>query len=159
MSEQTKIEEELKTNLSGELLENALDFVKTSGFAEHTDGTSGWYHLGERICFTVIMPNQLWIFFGHDSIISKSDYDNFPINDELKEFVWAHVHNCKRCGASENDNWKTCRGGDKIFFGRTFDDTCNCPILFENPDAEKFGKIKELVEAWKLCIAELKSTE
>jgi len=42
-------------------------------------------------------------------------------------------------------------------FGKKFDNLCHCPICFADPDAETFEKIKQLVEAWKLCIAAVKN--
>jgi len=158
------IEEEIRKNLSGELIESALDFIaymnETFGFTENPDGTSGWYHLGERICFHVICPNQFLIFFGHQSIVSTSDFDSFPISDELKEFTWSSVNVCRYCpgempvGMTIQSN--PCRQGDNIIFGKKFDNLCNCPIGWINPDAKTLEKIKELAVAWKHCIAELK---
>ena len=167
MSEQEKelkIVEEIKANLSGELMENAIDFVthmnKTYGITENPDGTSGWYHLGERICFHIVVPNQFLVFFGHQSIVSTSDFDNFPLSDELKEFAWSSVNVCRYCGKEMPIGMtiqsNPCRQGDNIIFGKKFDNLCNCPIGWINPDAKTFEKIKELAEAWKLCIAELK---
>jgi hypothetical protein len=102
MSEQEKkltMEEEFKMNLSGDVLKNALDFV------EYMNKSSGWNHLGESVCFTVTDPGNLYIYFGHKSIVCTSDFDNYPISDELKEFVFAHVNQCnhfktngKECG-------------------------------------------------------------
>lgn len=160
MSEQEKkltIEEEFKTNLSGDLLNNALAFV------EHMNKSSGWKHLDEGVCFTVTDPGNLYIYFGHHngtvcfrSNDCTSDFDNYPISDELKEFVFAHINQCnhfrtngKECGCGQQP------GHSFTILGRKFDNLCNCPICFMNPDAETFEKVKELVEAWKLCIAEL----
>ncbi|MCL2547362.1 MAG: hypothetical protein FWE06_09335 [Oscillospiraceae bacterium] len=120
------------------------------------------YHLGERICFliAVLSHNEVHIFFGHQSIVCTSDFDNFPISDELKEFVWSNLSVCGYCGEELPDGMtiqsNACRQGDNIIFEKKFDNLCNCPICFHNPGAETYEKIKELVEAWKYCIAELK---
>ena len=154
MSEEKKqtIEEEFNTNLSGELLTNALDFV------EHMNKTSGWQHLGEGVCFTVTDPGNLYIFvYGPQSSVCNSDFDSYPMSDELKGFVFANINQCnhyrtngKQCGCGQQP------GHSFTILGRKYDNLCNCPICFMNPDAETFEKVKELVEAWKLCIAELK---
>jgi len=155
MSEQEKkltIEEEFKTNLSGDLLKNALAFV------EHMNKSSGWRHLDESTCFTVTDPGNLYIFVhGPNSSVCNSDFDNYPISDELKEFVFAHVNQCNHF----RTNGKLCGCGQQpghsfTILGKKFDNLCNCPICFMNPDAQTFEKVKELVETWKLCIAELK---
>ena len=154
----SEIVEQVKTKLSGELQKNTLDFI------EYMNETFGWNHLGQAICFLTVDRNRLTIYFGHQSIICCTyDFDYSPINDELKEFTWSNVNvcNCHRGNLPVGFTVQTnpCRQGDNIIFGKKFDNLCNCPIGFTNPDAETFEKIKELVEAWKLCIAELKGSE
>jgi hypothetical protein len=170
MSEQeTKciIEDKIKVNHSGELQKNTLEFVRhmnaTYDFVQYEDGSNGWYYMGERICFHVSVPNQFLVFFGHQSIVSTSECNDFPISDELKEFTYANVHICSYCG-EELPNGLTiqtngCREGDNIIFGKKYDNLCNCPIGFENPDVETFEMIKRLAGAWRNCIAVLKSRE
>jgi len=155
-----KIEAEFNKNLSGEMLTNALAFV------DHMDTTEGWSHMGEGVCFTVTDPGNLYIYFGHKSIVATSERDDLPVTDTLKEFVWANVNVCGYCGVdltvcSDDDRAKiirynACRQGDNIIFGKKYDNLCNCPICFANPDAEMFEKIKQLAAAWKDCIAFIK---
>jgi len=143
---------------------NVLDFEKymdnTSVYVkekigEPENGKPGWYHSGERICFMLTSDNYLEIFFGHQSSVCTSEID-FPISEELKEFVWANISICTYCGEELPDGVtiqsNPCRQGDNIIFGKKFDNLCNCPIRFTNPDTKTLEKVKELVEAWKLCI-------
>ena len=149
-------EEYIKINTSGDLQKNALDFV------EHMNKTSGWNHLGEDVCFIVTdlvtKYGSFFIFvYGPKSSVCNSGFDNYPINDELKKFVFDHINQC----AHFRTNGKECGCGQQpghsfTILGKKFDNLCNCPICFANPDAETFEKVKELVEAWKLCIVELK---
>ncbi|MCL2546922.1 MAG: hypothetical protein FWE06_06975 [Oscillospiraceae bacterium] len=155
MSERVKpkIEEEFNTNLSGDLLTNALAFV------EHMDEISGWNHLGEAICFFVTEPSTLRIFFGQNSSVCTSDFNSYPISDEMKNFVFNNLNQCNHF----RTNGEVCGCGSQpgqsfIILGEKFDNICHCPIMFVNPTADTFEEIKKLVEAWKLCIAELKST-
>ena len=165
MSEQENkqtIEEEIRKNLSGDLQKNALDF------AAYINNSSGaLQHLGDDICGMVIFPPKdsppsgLYIFFGGpNSSICASDYKNYPINESIKEFAWAHINHC----AHFRSNGKICGCGDQpgyslMILGKKFDNLCHCPICFENPDSETFEKIRELAEAWKRCIEELKKSD
>ena len=151
---QLTIEQDFKKNLKGDLLKNALVFV------EHMNASSGWKHLDETVCFTVTDPGNLYIFFGHHpgSVCfrtneSSSDSEMYPMDEALKEFVWANVNQCNHF----RTNGKLCGCGQQpgysfTILDRKFDNLCNCPICFMNPDAETFEKVKELVEAWKRCI-------
>jgi len=112
-------EEEFKKNLSGELLANALDFAK------HMEETSGWEHLGEGVCFTVTDPDHLYIYFGTESSVCTSEFDKYPISDEMKEFAWANVNQCNHfrtsggmCGCGKQP------GLSFIILGRKFDNLC-----------------------------------
>ena len=144
---------EFKSNLSGDLQKNAIDF------AEHMCKTSGWVYLDESVCFTVTdKKGNFYIFVnGPQSSVCNSDFDKYPISDELKAFTYAHISHCghiksggKECGCSEK-RWRSF-----TVLGKKYDNLCYCCICFHNPDAEKFEKIKEWVEAWKLCIDAVK---
>ena len=151
---QLTIEQEFKKRLRGDLQKNAL------AFAAHMDRSSSWKHLDEVVCFTVTDPGSLYIFFGHHpgtvcfrTDERDSDSETYPMDEHLKEFVWANVNQCNHF----RTNGKLCGCGQQpghsfTILGRKFDNLCNCPICFANPDAETFEKIKELVEAWKRCI-------
>jgi hypothetical protein len=154
MSEQERLarEAEFKKNLSGEILTNALDFAK------HMDETDGWNHSGEGVCFTVTDPANFYIFvYGPGSSVCNSDFSDYPISDEMQEFVHANISHCgyiksggKECGCAEK-RWRSF-----TILGKKYDNLCYCCICFMNPDAETFEKIKAWVPAWKLCIDAVK---
>ena len=155
MAEQEKkptIQEEFNTNLSGDMLTNALAFV------DHMDATEGWRHMDETVCFTVTDPGNFYIFvFGAQSSICNSELDSYPISDEMKQFVFDNINHChhfrtngEKCGCGQQP------GHSYTILGKKYDNLCNCPICFMNPDAATFEKVKELVGAWKLCIEAVK---
>ena len=42
--------------------------------------------------------------------------------------------------------WETRGGGnDVVFFGKTFENTCNSPLAFTNPDTNDLENIKRLL--------------
>jgi hypothetical protein len=140
---------EFKTNLSGDLQKNAIDF------AEYMKNQGGFDYLGECICFTVTDPDgNFYVFSGHGGkSLCNSNYGNFPIDESMKEFVWANINPCwhfktdgKRCGCGQQP------GLSFTIIGKKFDNLCNCPISFNNPDSETFEKIKRFVGASKRCI-------
>ena len=165
MSEQkSKItqEDEFRINLSGDTLRNALDF------ATYMDNTSSWKHLGENVCFIVTDPGDyLYVYFGHNksSVCFKTTENNgetfnYPMDESLKIFAWARVNQCNHF----RTNGKICGCGQEpghsfMIFGEKFDNLCNCPICFLNPNADTFEKLKKLVEAWKICIEVNKRTK
>jgi len=164
MSEQEnkcKSEERMGSNQKSDLLKNILGFVDYMNKSFDCDGTNAWFYLGECICFHVSHPHEEVVYFGHKSIVCTSERDDLPVSNELKEFVWANLNVCGYCGQELPDGItiqsNACREGDNIIFGKKFDNLCNCPIGFPNPDAEAIEKIKRLAEAWKLCITALKN--
>ena len=147
-------EQSIKKHLKGDLQKNALDF------APYMNDSFACTHLGENFCFMCVDPGHLYIYFGNipGSLCfrtdeSNSDNKSYPMDESVKEFVWANVNQCNHF----RTNGKICGCGQQpghsfTILGKKFDNLCNCPICFKNPDAETFEKIKELVEAWKRCI-------
>ncbi|MCL2361677.1 MAG: hypothetical protein FWC73_07690 [Defluviitaleaceae bacterium] len=69
--------------------------------------------------------------------------DSSSIDDELKEFTWAHVVNCPQspckppyCKNSKNP-WK--------IFGKEHESTCHAPLAFFNLDNKALMNIKKLL--------------
>jgi len=141
------IEDELRKALSGDLLENVLNFVaylKEIGMTIHPDDPNRFTYMGEYTCILVFFDDMLFIC---DCPICE--HDGFPIEESLKEFAQANVKKC--------DNHQECdheaKGATKTIFGKEFDNLCSSEIQFFNPDAESFEKIKKLMEYWKLIIS------
>jgi len=80
------IEDEIREKLTGKAQRNALDyvaFVKANGLEPNIFINPPGYKNAWSVC----MGN--W-----DSILSRSEYQNFPIDERVKEFAWAHVKPC-----------------------------------------------------------------
>ena len=147
------IEEKLNETLSGDLLKNTLDFVaflKDCGMTYDNDNR--FFYMG---AYTYIL-----IFFkdanNPEGILCICDcpireHESFPIDESVKEYVWANVKKCKNCGCDDK-----MRGATKAIFGKEFDNLCSSEVTFINPDTESFEKIKTLMELWKYIIADSK---
>ena len=156
MSNEKSLRDEINEQLTGDLQKDALEFL---AYLESDELALD--SVGEPICCMLIHPIQnqpYWNLYigGYPSLIYKTERQDLPIDDELKELVWSLVKVCthfktngKECGCGQQP------GFNLTIFGKKFDSCCHCPIWFGNPDAETVVKIKKLIEAWKLCVAEL----
>ena len=156
------IENIINERLTGKAQKNALDlvvFMQENGFsfegfntgATH-DGEVRWTptYKGEGIgC--VAVAEELMLAAGVDIAIwlgLDCDFeDNGTVDDELKEFAWAHVVNCPQtpcqppyCENSKN-KWK--------IFGKECESTCHSPLAFFEIDATSLENIKKLVSLIK----------
>ena len=139
--EYLKKTEELKTYFSGDLLKNALDFEEYL------------FKSGYGVLFSIEDSPRLLYFVAGNSPICHTERNDLPISESLKEFIWAHTNNCNSCSGCSQ------QGISCTILGKKFDRLlCKCPIIFENPDSEKFEKLKALEDALKLCVAELNKT-
>ena len=139
-------EAQIKRALTGEAQKNALDFaafLRTNGLSlERLDDCDGWnvYIKGINSAFVQ--------FFGDRNnfyvVLHISTYDGeSPVDDDLKEFAWAHVLLCPQgCGGpafcEESQNRRT-------IFGKEFESTCQSPLAFLNPDANEIKKVQKLM--------------
>ena len=153
MSEQKTIENMLKDNLSGDLLANALDLVdylKKNGMTNGTDGDTRFYYKGELMCIFITFKNEhnpsggLMIFD-----CPLTGHEEFPLNEDIQEFVRAHVNKCGSCGGNCGHEQ---RGATKVIFGKEYDNLCSSEVAFFDPDAEAIEKIKKLMGLWKYKI-------
>ena len=147
------IEDVIKEKLVGEAQKNALDFVaamqeKEFSFVGWDSGSEvGWTptYNGKGLGTTLI-NDQFMFFIGLDWNFD----DSRAVEDEIKEFVWAHITVCPQepcappyCQADEhNDNHSKNRW--KIF-GKEYESTCNAPLQFIGPDAKTLDNIKKLL--------------
>ena len=150
-----KVENELKKVLSGETLENALDFVaflREAGMTTHPDNPNRFCYMGKETCILVFFehenfPSGLWVICD----CPIDGHDGFPIDESLKEFARANVKVCDKCCGCP-----VPRGGDKRIWGKEYKGVCSSEIQFVNPDAKALEKIKVLMELWKHQIADIK---
>ena len=167
MSEQKnnlQIEEEINEKLTGDLQKNALkfiEFLKTKDMTVDAVHSSVFRYHGEAVCVVVLHPNYDenlgWnVYLGdYDSSICSGDYENFPIDEQLKEFAWTHKHTCGHFLS----NGEVCGCGNqpgKSFkiLGKEFDNICTSLMWFGNADGETLEKLMKLVEIWIRCIDE-----
>jgi len=152
-----KIEDDLVAALSGDTLENALDFVaymKTNGMSPDTPESNAFCSAGKYICQICIYPDGNipgWtIFMGqsYDDILLRSDYQIYPVDEDLKEFAWTHISTCGACGCG------TQPGRRITLFGKEFNNVCTGLLSFRNPAGEALELTKRLTEVWKLSMAD-----
>ena len=148
-------ENEIKEKLSGDMQKNALNFlsfIKEKGMTTDEEYSSVFRYNGEAVCVLALHPNFDenigWnVYLGdYDSSICSDEYENFPVDEELKEFAWAHKHTCGSCGCGNQPGKKF-----KIL-GKEFDNVCTSLMWFGNAEAETLDKLKKLVDVWTLCI-------
>jgi len=157
MSQEKSLRDDIQEALTGDLQKDALEFLSYLESDELALDS-----VGEPICHMIIHPiddQSYWNLYigGYDSCIYKTERQDLPIDDDSKELVWSLMKICthfktngKNCGCGQQP------GIDLTVFGRKFYNCCQCPVWFGNPDAETVVRIKKLIEAWKLCVAEIK---
>jgi len=143
--EHSKIENEIITKLSGEMQKNALDFVaymRAAGMTNHETISSAFEYNGQWVCILIIDDGGWTIY---DNPLTKH-YDDFPMDEQLKAFAWAHVHICAtgHCDSSP--------GIRKTIFGKDYENVCTSEVAFRNPDAETLQKVMQMIDIWKLNI-------
>jgi len=85
-----------------------------------------------------------WVIFigGLDSVLCRDDYQDFPVDQELKEFAWAHANHC------DNHGCGTELGKRIMLFGKACKNLCTTILLFKNPDGEALELVKKLAVVW-----------
>ena len=153
MSEQKTIESNLKDNLGGDLLTNALDFVtymKSIGMT--ADDGARFCYKNELMCILIPFKDNNNPSGGLCICDSPmSEHGDYPIDESVKDFARANVKKCDGCGrGKENvDCGHKERGATKMIFGKEYDNLCSSEIMFINPDTEAVEKIKKLMDLWK----------
>jgi len=148
-----KFEHEINTSLSGDKLKIAKDFViymKTNGMTAHAEHVGAFEYKGQWVCIACIIPvdgEPTMVIF--DNPLTKH-FDDFQLDEQLKEFAWAHVNICTSCGGSSGCGSQP--GLTKTILGKAFDNLCTSEVAFWNPDAETLGKILQMIDIWKLQV-------
>jgi len=140
-----KIEDDIKNKLSGDNQKNALDFVaflRAAGMTNHAEHTSAFEYNGEWVCILIINDGG-WMMFDNPL---TSKYDDYPLDEDLKEFAWAHVNICTSCGGSAGCGKQP--GREKTILGRKFENVCTSEVAFFDPDAGALQKVKQMIEIW-----------
>lgn len=163
MSEQNNIADALKNALSGDALKNALtyaSFIEVNGITLDTVWRGGYvfHYKGECICLIGIPPFwdvSEWNIYGFDN---NTVHNNVPVDEDLKEFAWAHV---KPCAASiGGECGGDCKPGISAkVFDKDFGGTCCHVMKFECPDAEAIENIIKLTQVWMQSIDTKKAAD
>ena len=149
MSEQKTIKNNLKDALSGDPLTNALDFVAYLKNIGMSDDGARVYYKDQMMCILITFKDTHNPSGGLcicDCPISE--HDGFPIDESVKELVRANVKICESCGSGGDCGHKE-RGATKAIFSKKYDNLCSSEVMFINPDAREFEKIKVLMDLWK----------
>jgi len=134
--------------LSGEVLQNALDFVEYLEVNEMVVNGAEISYKGKVVCYMHLdgakeYPSPWTIWTEGDY---SSEHENIPLSDQMKKIAWAHINNCEDCGAG-------CTPGQrKVIFGKAFDNVCNADMAFYIPDVETLECVKKLLEMRKYTI-------
>ena len=140
-----EFEDAIKKALTGDAQKNALDFaafLRANDLSlERLDIPGGWnvYIKGINSAFVQIIGESN----SFNVVLHISTYDGeSPVDDDLKEFAWAHVLLCPGCGSptfcEESQNRRT-------IFGKEFESTCQSPLVFLDPDAHDLVNIQKLL--------------
>ena len=142
MSEQNNaststLEDEIRTKLSGDLQRNALDYV----IYMTANG------LSPDMCIIAIYPVDDvlgWTIFmgGYDDFLCYGENQDYPIDEELREFTWAHMKHCQNCGCG------TEPGKRVMLLGREFTNLCSAIWCIRNPHGDTLELTKRLTSFW-----------
>ncbi|GHV07212.1 hypothetical protein FACS189485_17140 [Spirochaetia bacterium] len=144
--------------LTGDVQKNALEFVAYLRASEmlFERGKGYWedklYWLikykNEYVCFILIngseekIEHDDWIIWSDDS--GSNWFEDFPIDEHIKEIVWENIDFCANCGSCGNPG-----GTRKMIFGKEFNNVCITTMKFKNPDIEALECMKKMVEIRK----------
>ena len=147
-SPRLKIEDDIiASEMSDQQKRNALDFVAHMKANEMATDDNHFEYAGDYVCQIIIYTDNGvpgWIIFmgGYDSVLCRDEYQDFFIDQELKEFAWAHVNHC------DNHGCGTEPGKRITLFGKAFKNLCTAILLFKNPDGETLELVKKLAFVW-----------
>lgn len=144
-----KIEKYIDENLTGELRQTALEFIKflRENDCEFVKDNGYWknkiYYLikfkNECVCFIAIKdpdePENIWTIWSEDS----NAYEDATADESVKNAAWKHVDYCGNCGS--------CGGGKhKIIFGKSFDRVCGCTFRVDNAKLTDLPFLKKMID-------------
>ena len=153
MSEQNNttrtFEDVIREKLTGKTQKNALDYVaflKANGIS----GDGVFTFSGGYLCNIHRVDETGWyISMEHiDSPLCRHEYQDFPVDEKVKEFAWAHVSTCAGCGCGFNP------GRRPMLFGKEFKNTCFGLMNIDNPDGEDLELLKKLTLVWKQVVTD-----
>jgi len=146
-----KIEDDIITSeMDDQLKKNALDFIehmKANGMARDTGDYPDFSFAGGYVCQVHIYPvdniSGWTIFMGsYDSVLCRKEYQDYPVDQEMKAFAWANINHCGNCPCG------TQPGKRIMLFGKEINNLCSAILMFRNPDGETLDSVKRLTVVW-----------
>jgi len=156
MPEQT-IENSIADVLTGDAQHNALEFIAYLRASEmlFERGKGYWEnklywmikYKDEYVCFILVGAEEKpgpdpWTIWSDDS--GSNCFEDFPLDEHLKEVAWKNVDICGNCGGCGNPEGKR-----KTIFGKEFINVCRTTLRFTNPDTGELKFMKKMVEIRK----------
>ena len=139
-----KIEDIFNEVLSGEVLKNALGFMKflnENGIIQANQHSM--HYKNKCVCYIDVFNDiPSW------AVWTAGDYnrerEDFPIDEPTKKIAWSHANKCGNC-----DGMVCNPGKAKTIFGKEFGNICNgadVDMVFDNPNGEALNALKKLVK-------------
>ena len=147
------IENEINEKLTGDTLKDTLDFVafmQENGFSFEwweNGNETGWTPVydGETLGTIVIAsPTYFMLWLG-----LMFDFKNSGmIDDDLREFAWAHVAVCPQENYCKPPYCEHSKNPFQIF-GNEYESACHYPLIIHDSDAKSFENVKKLLQIYK----------
>ena len=143
-----KIEDDIiASEMDDQLKINALDFVAHMKANKMETDSNYFEFAGDYVCQICMYPqNDIpgWTIFmgGLDSVLCRGEYQDFSIDQKIKEFAWANRARCNNCGCGAEP------GKRIMLFGKELNNLCTAILRFRNPDGETLDMIKKLAVVW-----------
>jgi len=146
------IEDEIREKLTGDAQKSALDyvaFVKANGSEPHIFINPTGYKYAWSVCLG-----------NWDSVLSRGEYQDFPIDEKLKTFAWAHVRPCSNYISNGNECGCGFQPGRRrTIFGKDFFHTCHGGIEFGDLSGETLELAKQFAFMYEQMIADAASKD
>ena len=159
------IEDVIREKLPGDMQKNALDliaFMKANGISPSTtpriddtpEGKAYTYGSDSANggCGLILIepgkPGWGYCYGGfYDSALLRNEYQDFPVDENVKAFAWAHVSACRNFTTNGKECGCGYQPGRRItIFGKEFHHTCHGVMGFDNPDGEMLKLVKKLID-------------
>jgi len=150
----SEIKNVLESNLKGEPLANALNFVDyltEKGLTTKKEWATGFRFIknDKSPCLIVLMKNGEGWFICDVPVANEPEWSS--LSDNFKEFIISHIKKCTvheggKCGCGSEP------GVSSEIFGKAYDNLCTAQIQFINPDATVLNKFKEVIDWWVVNI-------
>jgi len=149
-----EIKNVLESNLEGDALANALNFVDyltEKGLTPKKEWATGFRFIknDKSPCLIVLMANREGWFICDMPVVHEPEWDS--LSEDLKQFLVSHIKKCTMheggsCGCGSEP------GISRKIFSKTYDNLCTAEIQFINPDAVVLDKFKEIIDWWVVNI-------